>query len=118
MGVIIDSSQRERVGFSCKKGLKPEAPNQDSFFIVRAGDDLSIYGVFDGHGPSGHDVSDFVKNELFARRALAVFNRLASVVRQKYWFSPRFPHDGRRDARLRRFDHAPISVKERITKQA
>lgn len=47
-----------------KKGLKPEAPNQDSFFVVKAGEDLSMYGVFDGHGPSGHDVSEFVKNEL------------------------------------------------------
>lgn len=25
---------------------------------------MSIYGVFDGHGPCGHDVSEFVKNEL------------------------------------------------------
>jgi serine/threonine protein phosphatase PrpC len=47
-----------------KKGLKPEAPNQDSFFVIKAGTDISIYGVFDGHGPCGHDVSEFVKNEL------------------------------------------------------
>ncbi|CAD7947770.1 unnamed protein product [Amoebophrya sp. A25] len=55
---------REGLGFVCKKGLKPEAPNQDSFLIVKTGDDVSLYAVFDGHGPCGHDVSEFVKNEL------------------------------------------------------
>jgi len=55
---------RENLGFACKKGLKPEAPNQDSFLVVQAGPDLSIYGVFDGHGPCGHDVSEFAKNML------------------------------------------------------
>lgn len=30
----------------------------------QAGPDLSIYGVFDGHGPCGHDVSEFAKNML------------------------------------------------------
>jgi serine/threonine protein phosphatase PrpC len=52
------------VGFACKKGLKPEAPNQDSFFIIKVPGELALYGVFDGHGPCGHDVSEFVKNEL------------------------------------------------------
>ena len=47
----------KRIAFACKKGHKPEAPNQDSFFVIRAGNDLSLYGVFDGHGPCGHDVS-------------------------------------------------------------
>mmetsp|Transcript_4230 Transcript_4230/g.12650 ORF Transcript_4230/g.12650 Transcript_4230/m.12650 type:complete len:361 (-) Transcript_4230:93-1175(-) len=49
-----------RVGWSCKKGLKPESPNQDDFCIFCA-DGLGIYGVFDGHGPCGHDVSNFVQ---------------------------------------------------------
>lgn len=63
------------VGYACKKGLKPESPNQDDFFIVRYAtseidydcayiitliylfrvcfsshriDDWGLYGVFDG----------------------------------------------------------------------
>lgn len=51
------------IGFACKKGLKPESPNQDDFFILRV-DDWGIYGVFDGHGPYGHDVSGFVHETL------------------------------------------------------
>lgn len=47
------------IGFACKKGLKPESPNQDDFFILSV-DDWGIFGVFDGHGPYGHDVSNFV----------------------------------------------------------
>lgn len=52
-----------KVGCACKKGLKPESPNQDDFCIFRA-DGTSIYGVFDGHGPYGHDVSSFVQEAL------------------------------------------------------
>lgn len=51
------------VGVACKKGLKPESPNQDDFFVLRV-DDWGIYGVFDGHGPYGHDVSSFVHDTL------------------------------------------------------
>lgn len=51
------------IGYACRKGLKPESPNQDDFFIVRI-DDWGLYGVFDGHGPYGHDVSNFVQREL------------------------------------------------------
>lgn len=50
------------VGFACKKGLKPEAPNQDSFLIMKIEDKYALYGVFDGHGRRGHDVSNFVKD--------------------------------------------------------
>mmetsp|Transcript_79219 Transcript_79219/g.183831 ORF Transcript_79219/g.183831 Transcript_79219/m.183831 type:complete len:365 (+) Transcript_79219:89-1183(+) len=49
-----------KVGWACKKGLKPESPNQDDFCVFCA-DGASIYGVFDGHGPCGHDVSNFVQ---------------------------------------------------------
>jgi serine/threonine protein phosphatase PrpC len=46
------------------KGKKPESPNQDSFSIhVREGE-FALYGVYDGHGPSGHNVSDFVRQTL------------------------------------------------------
>jgi len=51
------------IGFACKKGLKPESPNQDSFVIVRVEGRYSIFGVFDGHGSKGHDVSDYVKDQ-------------------------------------------------------
>jgi len=52
-----------KVGFSCKKGLKPESPNQDDFCIFHA-DSIGIFGVFDGHGPYGHDISNFVQQTL------------------------------------------------------
>lgn len=51
------------IGYACKKGLKPESPNQDDFFIVKV-DDWSLYGVFDGHGPYGHNVSSFIHRVL------------------------------------------------------
>jgi len=54
--------QKNGIGYACKKGLKPEAPNQDSFLILKVGDDFCLYGVFDGHGRKGHDVSNFVKD--------------------------------------------------------
>jgi serine/threonine protein phosphatase PrpC len=53
----------QKLGYVCKKGLKPESPNQDDFCIFRA-DTTSIYGVFDGHGPYGHDISNFVQESL------------------------------------------------------
>lgn len=52
------------IGYACKKGLKPVSPNQDSFFVMCVEDMWSIYGVFDGHGRKGHDVSNFVKEFL------------------------------------------------------
>eukprot|EP00922_Rhytidocystis_sp_ex-Travisia-forbesii_P028181 GHVS01041359.1.p1 GENE.GHVS01041359.1~~GHVS01041359.1.p1 ORF type:complete len:681 (-),score=155.44 GHVS01041359.1:632-2509(-) len=51
------------IGFACRKGLKPESPNQDDFFIVKI-DDWGLHGVFDGHGPYGHDVSNYIQKEL------------------------------------------------------
>eukprot|EP00917_Polyrhabdina_sp_WS-2016_P029826 GHVP01063529.1.p1 GENE.GHVP01063529.1~~GHVP01063529.1.p1 ORF type:complete len:438 (-),score=84.22 GHVP01063529.1:1965-3278(-) len=51
------------VSFACKKGLKPESPNQDDFFIYRT-EEFGLYCVFDGHGPYGHDVSNFVQHWL------------------------------------------------------
>ncbi|CAD7940826.1 unnamed protein product [Amoebophrya sp. A120] len=50
-----------RIGYSCRKGLKPESPNQDSWFVLLQENELGIYGVFDGHGAKGHDVSNLVK---------------------------------------------------------
>lgn len=62
-GEVFEASS-EGIGFACKKGLKPEAPNQDSFFIMKVEDEYSLYGVFDGHGRKGHDISNFVKDNL------------------------------------------------------
>jgi len=56
-------SSKEQVGFACKKGLKPEAPNQDSFCILKF-NAHALYGVFDGHGRKGHEVSNFVKDSM------------------------------------------------------
>lgn len=55
---------RQCVGFGCKKGLKPESPNQDSFSIVVVENDFAMYGVYDGHGPAGHDCSDLSLRKL------------------------------------------------------
>jgi serine/threonine protein phosphatase PrpC len=51
------------LGYTCRKGLKPESPNQDSFSVLQVQDHW-IYGVYDGHGKDGHDVSNFVKDNM------------------------------------------------------
>ena len=50
---------------ACKKGLKPESPNQDSYSIFLEDGKVGVYGVYDGHGPNGHDVSQFVKENIW-----------------------------------------------------
>jgi len=52
-----------KIGYVCKKGLKPESPNQDDFCIFCT-DGSSVFGVFDGHGPYGHDISNFARGKL------------------------------------------------------
>uniref|UniRef100_A0A7S1MMI9 PPM-type phosphatase domain-containing protein n=1 Tax=Alexandrium catenella TaxID=2925 RepID=A0A7S1MMI9_ALECA len=52
------------LGYTCRKGLKPESPNQDSWFVLKVEKEFSMYAVFDGHGQKGHDVSNFVKENL------------------------------------------------------
>jgi len=52
------------IGVACKKGLKPESPNQDSFSLVYNSDEFLLTGVYDGHGAHGHHVSHFVKDIL------------------------------------------------------
>ncbi|CAE7783002.1 TATDN2 [Symbiodinium sp. CCMP2456] len=49
---------------SSRKGLKPESPNQDSWFCLKVEQYFSLYAVFDGHGSKGHKVSQFVKDNL------------------------------------------------------
>lgn len=52
------------IGVVCKKGLKPESPNQDSFCFIFVEEKFKLYGVFDGHGPQGHDVSNFCQDAI------------------------------------------------------
>jgi len=52
------------IGWSCRKGMKPESPNQDSFSVLVVMSKFALYSVFDGHGPSGHFVSDFVRQHV------------------------------------------------------
>eukprot|EP00928_Gymnodinium_smaydae_P052982 TRINITY_DN3708_c0_g3_i1.p1 TRINITY_DN3708_c0_g3~~TRINITY_DN3708_c0_g3_i1.p1 ORF type:complete len:424 (+),score=89.48 TRINITY_DN3708_c0_g3_i1:129-1274(+) len=52
------------IGFHCKKGNKPESPNQDSFNLIIVDNEWALYGVFDGHGPLGHYVSDVARDKL------------------------------------------------------
>ena len=47
----------------CKKGLKVDCPNQDDYFAI-IDQNSQLFGVFDGHGPFGHDISDYVHKNL------------------------------------------------------
>eukprot|EP00929_Paragymnodinium_shiwhaense_P012834 TRINITY_DN120726_c0_g1_i1.p1 TRINITY_DN120726_c0_g1~~TRINITY_DN120726_c0_g1_i1.p1 ORF type:complete len:393 (-),score=96.41 TRINITY_DN120726_c0_g1_i1:101-1279(-) len=73
-GAVLTDGEEKRIalpiGFSCKKGKKPESPNQDNFVVIVVHGQFALYGVFDGHGPMGHFVSDrardFLVNEFLA----------------------------------------------------
>lgn len=58
------------IGYACRKGRKPAGsgaarwPNQDSWCVHHRANQLSVYGVFDGHGEKGHLISDCVKKQL------------------------------------------------------
>mmetsp|Transcript_73763 Transcript_73763/g.149187 ORF Transcript_73763/g.149187 Transcript_73763/m.149187 type:complete len:339 (-) Transcript_73763:129-1145(-) len=55
--------KRAALGCVCRKGLKPESPSQDDFCVFHTGL-ATLVGVFDGHGPFGHDVANFVQENL------------------------------------------------------
>ncbi|CAG9316990.1 unnamed protein product [Blepharisma stoltei] len=55
--------QKAGIAVACKKGLKPNYPNQDDFAII-IDEDFYYFGVFDGHGQDGHEVSSYVKHKL------------------------------------------------------
>jgi len=57
------STMRHSVGVMSHRGLKPDSPNQDDFFILSRPERLLV-GVLDGHGPDGHDVSHFGQENL------------------------------------------------------
>ena len=59
----LDLLYKAGIGYACKKGLKPESPNQDDFCIVIENESI-LLGVFDGHGPCGHQVSAFVHSDI------------------------------------------------------
>ncbi|CAG9472182.1 protein phosphatase PPM5, putative [Plasmodium vivax] len=59
----VDKLNENGIGYVCRKGLKPESPNQDDFTIITT-ENLALYAIFDGHGPYGHDVSNYVQKEL------------------------------------------------------
>lgn len=61
---FIQSMAERGLTWSCKKGLKPESPNQDSFSVLHQKGEFSLYCVYDGHGPNGHDISEHAKTEL------------------------------------------------------
>lgn len=54
-----NSLAENNIWVSCKKGLKPESPNQDDFVVVVDSNSI-LLGVFDGHGTHGHECSNFV----------------------------------------------------------
>lgn len=57
-------SEQFGLGYTCRKGLKPDAPNQDSWMALLVEGKYALYGVFDGHGQKGHDLSNYVKDTL------------------------------------------------------
>ena len=60
---IIKNASICRIGKNREN--EPERINQDSLFKIKYEDlNLFFYGVCDGHGPFGHLVSNFIKNNL------------------------------------------------------
>jgi len=57
------SLMQHSVGVLCQRGQKPDSPNQDDFVVLSRREWL-LFGVFDGHGPRGHDISHFVQEHL------------------------------------------------------
>ena len=70
----------KNIEFMCKKG-KGTTENQDNFFILIDGE-VKIFGLFDGHGVNGNQVSGFasgmmlnfirnIANDFFAKKNLS-----------------------------------------------
>jgi len=52
------------LGYTCRKGLKPDKGNSDSWFVVKVKEDHTLYGVMNGHGQQGHTIANFVRRNL------------------------------------------------------
>lgn len=52
------------LAYTCHKGKKPDAPNQDSYSVLISEGEFGLYCVYDGHGPQGHLVSELVRERL------------------------------------------------------
>lgn len=64
---VRDFLRKHGIHYRCKKGQKPESPNQDSFSVLYVENHFAMYNVLDGHGPNGHDVSDTAQEFLVFR---------------------------------------------------
>mmetsp|Transcript_23934 Transcript_23934/g.55247 ORF Transcript_23934/g.55247 Transcript_23934/m.55247 type:complete len:385 (-) Transcript_23934:55-1209(-) len=49
------------LGWTCRKGMKPESPNQDSYSLLAVEKSFILLGVYDGHGAYGHDASNIAR---------------------------------------------------------
>ncbi|KAH8739703.1 hypothetical protein FG386_001410 [Cryptosporidium ryanae] len=63
------------------KGFKPTVitENQDRSLIIELGPNVSAYAVFDGHGPHGDVVANFVSEKF----SIAIMQLFASILRSK-----------------------------------
>ncbi|CAG9330904.1 unnamed protein product [Blepharisma stoltei] len=55
--------QSAGIWVNCRKGMKPDLPNQDDYCILIDGPSY-LLSVYDGHGQYGHDISNFVHSRL------------------------------------------------------
>jgi len=61
---VQSNAEDHGIYVTCRKGAKSKkSPNQDSWYVLKS-ESHSVYGVFDGHGRKGHDISNFVKRNL------------------------------------------------------
>ena len=74
------------VGFKSRTGWQPlctSKENQDSLVVVRPlpepNSDLSLFGVFDGHGRMGHKVSSYVAEQVVVHFKDALLDKTLSV---------------------------------------
>mmetsp|Transcript_8969 Transcript_8969/g.14903 ORF Transcript_8969/g.14903 Transcript_8969/m.14903 type:complete len:587 (+) Transcript_8969:76-1836(+) len=75
-----------RVGISCKKARKPEYPNQDNIFYCCAGG-ITICGIADGHGESGHWASHWVARFAIRLMLLEIAEQGSEATRRPCYMS-------------------------------
>jgi len=61
---LIKELELDGISAVCKKGLKPDAPNQDAYTMVYVKEKFKLLVVFDGHGLYGHDVTHYLGDAL------------------------------------------------------